>query len=295
MDSNKNYCWFCGELLQFDDIYCGSCGQMVSGERAIKGSVEFKGTPELWVGIAVGVFILINIVNIVLALFFPTTLGFVVLLAPTAIVIAVILIIIAKSQSKEGLQVNKWIGRKLNPYKPMSTSDRIGTLIGTFFLVFPLIIMIFIYTDENIPLLTRRDILVAIILFLPLAIEATMSMAKFAGGNAPEMRPVLAIKNIISILLLGYLVSNWFFDVPGTITWLEGEVIGSDFLTSWLPSLDLVVVIIQAIIRFVIVIQVIEIFWHLFIFTIWLDIKHNVLGGSMASVVSEVKTGKMKS
>ncbi|MHA2297454.1 MAG: zinc-ribbon domain-containing protein [Candidatus Hodarchaeales archaeon] len=293
MENTSNFCWNCGSSLGADDVYCSNCGTMVSGKRAIKGPVSFNLTQEQWMVVAVGLFILIYVGNMMISFFLPMTTsgGFdwsmLIFLMPIVAATIFVAVLISKKYSEEGLQ--KWLGKKLNPYKPTSTGDRIGALIGTFFTIIFIFILIYIFMDPSIPLLTRRDIIVAAVLFLPLIMDVGVSLAKFAAGNAPEMRPVLAIKDLVSIILLGYLISNWFFNIPATITWIEGVTNVS--LTTILAGIpvsftpELIELIIQVAIRFGIAILILTFFWHLFMFLVWLDVKYNVLGGNIASVI----------
>ncbi len=289
MSDVANFCPFCGNKAKPDTIHCSSCGQMISGERALSGPAEFKLPIELIIIGTVTLFLAINIINLVLLWLIPKeyedvrTWGFMV---PISITIVILIFVIIEELTGDGIR--KWIGTKLNPYKPMKWSERIGEFFGSFFLLFFGALLLQAFMDPENPLFTEKEYLVIISVFLPLILDISVAIVRLIIGNPPEARPLLMGVNFIKISAIYFLLMNWPFNIPEFILWIE-ELLEEPIISSNLPedmTLSVGTSVLQITLLIVSVILLFQTILHLIIFISWLDVRYSFLGGTIAGLVS---------
>ncbi|MFX0090728.1 MAG: hypothetical protein ACFFBD_03105 [Candidatus Hodarchaeota archaeon] len=285
MSMESNFCQFCGFTLSSDDRYCSSCGNLVTGSRALKGPAEINLSGKNMILAISGIFIAINIAGIVFLILFPPpmTIGGIWLFFVPSLVILIALLSLLNIHFNEG-GITTWIGKQLNPYKPPSLAERVGMLVGGFFMVIFAGFVLFLFLNPNVPLFTQKDLFIASLIFLPVIIDISFLAVQFVIGNAPEFQPFLAIRNVIMIIILSLVLIIWFLDIPGMILWV-GNTFGIPFL-SGLASLTFIEDIFKFGIWIGVIANFLGLLWHLILFTVWLDAKHGLLGGVIASVKS---------
>ncbi len=286
MVKEKSFCEWCGKPRSQDDIYCASCGQRLKGENALKGFVDIELDQNQIFGLIVAGFVVLNIINFIFVfMFLPEGMDnffLLILVIPTLVTIIALGVIYA-GINKEGS--HKWIGKQINPYKKMKTSERVTELIfGVFFNSLWVVILFIIFFNESIPLFTRSDTFAMLVVFIPAIFGVFNSLFKGFFGNSPQTRGFLILSDAVSIASISLILSNWFFDIPAFIEWI-GTVAGEGVI-NWIPiEYTLIEQFVQIGLLFGVFFLTIGILKHLFITFIWMDVRLNTFNGMLANIV----------
>lgn len=291
-----SFCPYCGAVYKQEWDYCQECGMKMTGDDVLGGTIQINLTPAQIVGLLVLFFVTINVVNFLFYIFLPDSPEWVFSLPSLAVLVLAGVVLFGKDGLLQGgtpsseevtTRLSRWLGRRLNPYKPLKLTDRLGLLFGMFWSLVALFITVYAFLYPDFPLFKRRDLLVALVIFLPLIFDILNQGMKAVFGSSPAYRTVEVIKNGVSAGAFYYILSDWPFDVQGTISWVETNFIGEAILSDWWPSATITMdSLVAFVLHFVLLITILRILWDVFMLVVYLDVKSQLLGGGIATLVA---------